>query len=154
MSGFDTTNGTRGARQPGGGLMAWHNRRLAKKIRQGSAKAMDMEPLLLVTVGAKSGITRETPVARFAGPDGSWYVVASANGAANNPAWYFNIAAHPEDVRVVVDGVETPVVARQLHGEERAQAWAVVTRTVPRFANYEKKTDRDIPVIQLTPRPS
>ena len=132
--------------------MAWFNRRTAKKIRSGTgAKAMGLEPLLLITIGAKSGEVRETPVARFSGPDDTWYVVASANGAARNPAWYHNIAAHPDDVRVVVEGVETPVTAEQLHGAERAQAWQSICASSPRFAKYETKTDREIPVIRLTP---
>ena len=152
MSSFDATNGTRGARQPGGALMAWFNKRMAKRIRGGGGKALGLDPLLLITLGAKSGQTRETPVARFAGPDGSWYVVASANGAARNPAWYYNVAAHPDQIRIVIDGVETPVMAQQLHGDDRAEAWKAITQAQARFAKYETKTDRDIPVIQLTPR--
>lgn len=153
MSGFDATNGTRGGRQPGGFFMAWFNRRMAGKIRSGKgATAMGLEPLLLITVGAKSGQVRETPVGRFAGPDGSWLVVASANGAARNPSWYYNVAAHPDQVRVVVDGVETHVVAEQLHGEERVKAWQQICAASPRFEKYAAKTDRDIPVIKLTPR--
>jgi deazaflavin-dependent oxidoreductase (nitroreductase family) len=152
MSSFDATNGTRGGRQPGGAVMAWFNKRMARRIRHGGGKAMGLDSLLLITVGAKSGQTRETPVARFAGPSGDWYVVASANGAARNPAWYYNVAAHPDRIRIVVDGVETPVTAEQLHGDDRAAAWAVITGAQPRFAKYESKTDRDIPVIRLTPR--
>lgn len=152
MSGFDATNGTRGARQPGGAMMSWFNKRMAKRIRGGGGKAMGLDPLLLITVGAKSGQVRETPVARFAGPDGSWYVVASANGAARNPSWYYNVAAHPDQVRIVVDGVESAVTAEQLHGADRAAAWQVITAAQPRFENYVSKTDRDIPVIRLSPR--
>ncbi len=149
---FDATNGTRGARQPGGAFMAWFNKRMAKKIRGKGGKAMGLDPLLLITIGAKSGQVRETPVARFAGPDGSWYVVASANGAPSNPAWYYNIAAHPDEVRIVVNGVESAVRAEQLHGPDRDQAWASICATQPRFAKYETKTDRAIPVIRLSPR--
>ena len=150
-SGFNATNGTHGARQPGGAFMAWFNRRMARKIRGKGGKAMGLDPLLLITVGAKSGEVRETPVARFAGPDGSWFVVASANGAARNPSWYYNIAAHPDQVRIVVNGVETAVTAEQLHDQDRAAAWQQITAAQPRFAKYETKTDRDIPVIKLTP---
>jgi len=152
MSSFDATNGTHGARQPGGAFMSWFNKRMAKRIRGGGGKALGLDPLLLITVGAKSGQTRETPVARLAGPNGSWYVVASANGAARNPAWYYNIAAHPDQIRIVIDGVETAVAAQQLHGENRAAAWKVITAAQPRFAKYETKTDRDIPIIHLTER--
>ena len=52
MSGFDATNGTRGARQPGGAMMSWFNKRMAKRIRGGGGKAMGLDPLLLITVGA------------------------------------------------------------------------------------------------------
>lgn len=149
---FDATNGTRGARQPGGAFMAWFNKRMAKKIRGKGGKAMGLDPLLLITIGAKTGQVRETPVARFAGPDGSWYVVASANGAPSNPAWYYNIAAHPNEVRIVVNGVESAVTAEQLHGPDRDQAWASICAAQPRFAKYETKTDRAIPVIRLSPR--
>jgi deazaflavin-dependent oxidoreductase (nitroreductase family) len=131
--------------------MAWFNRRMARRIRGKGGKAMGLDPLLLITVGAKSGQVRETPVARFAGPDGSWYVVASANGAPRNPAWYYNLAAHPDRVRVVVDGAETAVTAEQLHGEEREAAWRLITGAQPRFAKYGTKTDRAIPIIRLTP---
>ena len=151
MSGFEARNGTRGGRQPGGRFMAWYNRRTAKKIRAGGGKVMGLDPVLLITVGAKSGQTRETPVARFAGPEGSWYVVASANGAAKNPAWYHNIAAHPDEVRIVVDGVESAVTAEQLHGADRAAAWSQICAAQPRFAKYGEKTDRDIPIIKLSP---
>ncbi|HET7901946.1 MAG TPA: nitroreductase/quinone reductase family protein [Candidatus Nanopelagicales bacterium] len=153
MSSFDASDGTRGGRQPGGAVMSWFNRRMAARIRRGGGKAMGLDPLLLITIGAKSGQVRETPVARFAGPSGSWYVVASANGAPRNPAWYHNIAAHPDRVRIVVEGVETAVTAVQLHGADRDEAWRTITAAQPRFAAYETKTDRDIPIIRLSPRP-
>ena len=123
---------------PGGAGAATHLARLGRDV--------------LLVDGTKSGQVRETPVARFAGPDGSWYVVASANGAARNPSWYYNVAAHPDQVRIVVDGVESAVTAEQLHGADRAAAWHVITAAQPRFDNYVSKTDRDIPVIRLSPR--
>ncbi len=151
---FSASNGTRGARQPGGAFMAWFNKRMAKKIRGKGGKAMGLDPLLLITIGSKSGQVRETPVARFPGPEGSWYVVASANGAARNPAWYYNVAAHPDQVRIVIEGTETPVIAEQLHGEHRERAWQQICTAQPRFAKYATKTDRAIPAIKLTPRKS
>ena len=96
---FDTPHGTRGARQPGGKLMAWMNRWNMNRIRGNAQKVMGMQALVLSTVGAKSGTPRHTPVAYF--PDGanSWLIVASANGAAKNPAWYYNLAAPPTPSR-------------------------------------------------------
>ena len=93
-------------------------------------------------------------MARFPGPDGSYLVVASAAGAVSNPAWYLNLAAHPDRVRIVVEGRSMDVVAEELHGEERARAWQEIITASPRFAQYEEKTDREIPVIRLTPRGS
>ena len=78
--------------------------------------------------------------------------MASAAGAAGNPAWYYNIAAHPDRVRVEVDGRTIEVTAEQLHGAERDQAWQQITSAAPRFASYQDKTDRELPVIRLVPR--
>ncbi len=78
--------------------------------------------------------------------------MASAGGAARNPAWYYNIAAHPDKVKVEIDGRTVPVTAEQLHGAEREQAWQQIIAAAPRFAGYQRKTDREIPVIRLVPR--
>jgi deazaflavin-dependent oxidoreductase (nitroreductase family) len=150
---FDTTAGTRGARQPSGFAARWANKLMASRIRKGGAKFLGFNALVLTTVGAKTGVERTTPVGWFPGPDGSWLIVASAGGAAGNPAWYYNIAAHPDQIQIDVDGRKVAVVAEQLHGTERADAWQQVTTAAPRFAGYERKTDRDLPIIRLVPRP-
>jgi deazaflavin-dependent oxidoreductase (nitroreductase family) len=151
---FDTPNGTRGAHQPGTGgpVGRWMTRRIMSRIRRKGGQMMGGDVLVLTTIGARSGQERSTPVRRFAGPDGSWIVVASAAGGARNPAWYFNLAAHPDDVRVEMAGRAVPVTARQLHGKARDDAWAAITSEAERFAAYQEKTDREMPVIQLTPR--
>ena len=150
---FDTTAGTRGARQPSGFVARWANKLMASRIRKGRAKFLGFNALVLTTVGAKTGVERTTPVGWFPGPDSSWLIVASAAGAAGNPAWYYNIAAHPDQVQIDVDGRKVAVVAEQLHGTERADAWQQITTAAPRFAGYERKTDRELPVIRLVPRP-
>ena len=94
------------------------------------------------------------PVGWFPDGNGNWLIVASANGATDNPAWYYNLAAGPDKARIEVDGAEIPVTAQQLHGAERAAAWTSITTAAPRFAQYEAKTDREIPVILLTRRAS
>ena len=75
--------------------------------------------------------------------------MASAAGAPGNPDWYYNLAAHPDQVRIDVDGKTVDVRAEQLHGPERAQAWEQITTAAPRFAEYQVKTDRELPVIRL-----
>jgi deazaflavin-dependent oxidoreductase (nitroreductase family) len=149
---FDTTAGTRGARQPSGFAAQWGNKLMAGRIRKGGAKFLGFNALVLTTVGRKSGVERTTPVGWFPGLDGTWLIVASAAGAARNPAWYYNIAAHPDQVQIEVDGRKVAVTAEQLHGAERAEAWQQITTTAPRFTRYQQKTDRELPVIRLVPR--
>ena len=151
---FDTPNGTRGARQPGGRVMAWMNNWNMNRIRGDADKVMGMQALVLTTVGAKSGTPRHTPVAYF--PDGahSWLIVASAAGAAKNPDWYYNLRAHPDNVQIQIAGQTIAVSAEQLSGNARQLAWRHITSTAKRFANYEQKTDRELPVIRLRTRPN
>jgi deazaflavin-dependent oxidoreductase (nitroreductase family) len=114
---------------------------------------MGFNALVLTTVGRKSGLPRTNPVGWFPGLDGSWLIVASAAGAARNPAWYYNIAAHPDQVQIEVQGRKVAVVADQLHGPERETAWQQIITAAPRFAQYQRKTDRELPIIHLAPRP-
>jgi deazaflavin-dependent oxidoreductase (nitroreductase family) len=146
---FDTRAGTRGAFQPGASvMMRLVNKAVVGRIRH-SGRAMGLNALILTTVGAKSGALRTTPVGWFPGNGDSWLIVASAGGTARNPAWYHNIAAHPDQVRIEVNGQTIPVTAEQLHGADRDQAWQQITTSARRFAGYQRKTDRELPVIRL-----
>jgi len=150
---FDTPNGTHGARQPGAGrLLRWMNGFMMNRIRRKGGKTMGMNALVLTTIGRKSGAPRSTPVGWFPGTDGSWLIVASAAGAPKNPAWYYNIAAHPDNVTIELDGRTIAVSAEQLHGTDREQAWQNIIDAAARFAQYQDKTDRELPVIRLRPR--
>jgi deazaflavin-dependent oxidoreductase (nitroreductase family) len=153
MTTFDAHPGTRGARQPGRHIMLWVNSFVARRLRNGGKKTpgFDFDILLLTTVGRKSGLERTSPLGWVADRNGGWLIAASANGAAGNPAWYYNLAAAPEKARIEVDGATIPVSAEQLHGEEREAAWQKLTAGIPRFGAYQDKTDREIPVIRLTP---
>jgi deazaflavin-dependent oxidoreductase (nitroreductase family) len=142
---FDSRNGTRGARQPGGLMM-----KLANKMTMGRIRRRPSGLLILTTIGSKSGQERQSPLRRF-DEDGHWLIVASAGGAAKNPAWYYNLKAHPDRVWVEIGGTKTPVTAEQLHGDDYDAAWRRITTEAPQFAGYETKTDRGIPVIRLTP---
>jgi deazaflavin-dependent oxidoreductase (nitroreductase family) len=127
------------------------NKTAVGRIRR-RGRTMGLNALILTTIGARSGAERTNPVGWLPGPDGTWLIVASAAGAAHNPAWYHNIAAHPDKVTIEVDGRTVPVIAEQLHGAERDQAWQQITAAVPRFGQYQRKTDRELPVIRLAPR--
>lgn len=114
--------------------------------RRGSVFGIHL--LVLHTVGAKSGEPRETPLQAFVRPDG-WWVAASWNGGARNPAWYHNVLAHPEQVRVATAGEVVPVEVHELSGAEREAAWERIVAIAPNFADYAAGTERVIPVLHL-----
>lgn len=68
----------------------------------------------------------------------------------NNPAWYHNIAAHPDRVRIDIGGRTEDVTAEELHGAERESAWKQIAAASDRFAGYQEKTDRELPILRLT----
>jgi deazaflavin-dependent oxidoreductase (nitroreductase family) len=105
--------------------------------------------ILVHHIGARSGTERVTPLVTFPQDDGRYVIIASKAGAPTNPDWYHNLKAHPEvDVEV---GTETfPVQVVELEGAERDAVWAQVKAASPGFAEYEQKTTRTIPVLQLT----
>jgi deazaflavin-dependent oxidoreductase (nitroreductase family) len=105
--------------------------------------------LLLHHKGAKSGKERVNPV-MYRRVGDSLAIFASKAGAPTNPDWYYNLVAHPETVVEV--GTETvPVVARVPDDAERAPIWEIHKRENPGFADYEKQTSRQIPVVILDP---
>ncbi|OLF07152.1 nitroreductase [Actinophytocola xinjiangensis] len=150
---FNVPSGTRGARQPkASAFLRLMNNAAMKRVRRKGGRVMGMNALVLHTVGARSGAERATPLAWFPGEDGSRLIAASAAGAQANPAWYHNLAANPDKVHIEIDGGKVPVDVEQLHGAEREAAWKTIVTATARFAQYQEKTDREIPVIRLTPR--
>ncbi len=106
--------------------------------------------LLLTTTGRKSGETRTTPLIHR--QDGErWIVVASKGGSPDHPAWYKNLEANP-DATIEVKDEEIPVRASTASGEERARLWRLMTEDWPAYDGYQKKTDREIPVVVLARR--
>ncbi len=105
--------------------------------------------VLLTTVGAKTGKLRKTPLMRIE-HDGEYAIVASLGGAPKNPVWYYNVKKHP---RVELqDGPATgEYEAREVFGEEKAVWWERAVQVWPDYANYQAKTEREIPVFVLTP---
>jgi deazaflavin-dependent oxidoreductase (nitroreductase family) len=151
-----TLRGTRG-----GGMPRFLRRLLARMAglqvrryrRSGGQLRMYGQPLILVaTTGAKSGVRREAILARFADGDSttSWLIAGTAAGSAAHPAWFLNMAQRPDQVWVEVDGREQHVRPQTLSGAERDAAWQQIVSLIPSFANYPRKTDRQIPVIRLS----
>ena len=104
--------------------------------------------LLLTTTGHKSGKARTVPVMQF-DSDGRRFVIASAAGSPQHPAWFKNLSAHP-DVTVEVLGERYPAHAEVLSSAARAPIWQKVLAVAPDFGAYEKKAGgREIPVVEL-----
>ena len=108
-----------------------------------------MPVVLLSTKGARSGKVRKTPLMRVE-HDGVYAIVASLGGAPKHPVWYFNVKANP-----VVELRDGPVVremtAREVTGEEKKPWWERAVVAYPDYADYQRKTDREIPVFVLEP---
>ena len=105
--------------------------------------------ILLTTVGAKTGKLRKTPLMRVE-HNGEYAVVASLGGAPKHPVWYHNVKAHPHVE--LQDGTRTAdYEAREVTGEEKATWWRRAVEVWPDYADYQRKTDREIPAFVLTP---
>jgi F420H(2)-dependent quinone reductase len=106
--------------------------------------------LLLDHVGAKSGTRRTSPlVYTVDGPN--LVLVASKGGYPKNPGWFHNLQANP-DTTVQVGSSHRDVHARVADAEERARLWPLVLRTYKGYADYQKRTEREIPLVILEPR--
>ena len=107
-------------------------------------------PVVIMTNrGARSGKLRKTPVMRVE-HDGRYLAVASQGGAPTHPAWYANFLAHPH-VELQDGPVTQDMTARELSGPEREQWWERAVAAFPNYAEYQTKTDREIPVFVLEP---
>jgi F420H(2)-dependent quinone reductase len=110
-----------------------------------------MPVVILTHRGNRTGKIRKTPVMRVEN-DGVYALVASLGGAPKNPVWYYNLKAHPGEVRVQ-DGPEvSDVDVRELNGPERDDWWQRAVAAYPPYAEYQTKTERRIPVFVATPR--
>jgi len=108
-------------------------------------------PVIIVTMrGNKSGNVRKIALMRVE-HEGEYALVASYGGAPKHPVWYYNLTAHPDEV-MIQDGPEPfPVTVREVTGEERALWWKRAVEVFPNYAEYQQKTDREIPVLVAQP---
>jgi deazaflavin-dependent oxidoreductase (nitroreductase family) len=119
------------------------------KMTQPGRPEITVPALLLTTTGRKSGEKLIFPL--FYGETGaSYFIVASKGGAPKHPSWYLNILANP-DVDVQVGTAKMKARARTATGEERALLWEKSLEFWPPYADYQKKTEREIPVVVLDP---
>ncbi|MFS4097011.1 nitroreductase family deazaflavin-dependent oxidoreductase [Streptomyces sp. AF1A] len=105
--------------------------------------------VILTSRGAKSGKIRKTPLMRVE-HEGKYAVVASQGGAPKHPVWYFNLKGDPH-VELQDGPVRQDMRAREISGAERAEWWERAVAAYPPYAEYQKKTSREIPVFVLEP---
>jgi F420H(2)-dependent quinone reductase len=107
----------------------------------------DLPVIVLTSVGNKSGKLRKTPLMRVE-HDGRYAAVASLGGAPKHPVWYHNLVANPH-VEVQDGPVKRDMVAREVFDDEKAEWWARAVEAYPDYADYQAKTERQIPVFVL-----
>ena len=104
----------------------------------------------ITTTGRKSGKTRKTMLTSPVQDGGQVVLVASYGGDDRHPAWYLNLTADPK-VELTMGGTTRPMTARVASPEEKAALWPRITQAYKGYAAYQKRTDRDIPVVILEP---
>ncbi len=107
-----------------------------------------MPIIVLTSVGAKSGLLRKTALMRVE-HGGEYAVVASLGGAPKHPVWYFNLLKTPR-VELQDGAVKADYTAREVTGAEKAVWWERAVAAYPPYADYQQKTERQIPVFVLT----
>jgi F420H(2)-dependent quinone reductase len=108
-------------------------------------------PVVILTMrGNRSGKIRKIPVMRVE-HDGRYAIVASKGGSPENPNWYFNLKAHPDEVRLQDGDQVFEVLVREVDGQERQQWWERAVAAYPPYAEYQQKTERRIPVFVTSP---
>lgn len=139
-----------GEYEPSG--LDWSQKQVAKIIESGTTDGItiaDMPVILLTSLGAKSGKLRKIALMRVE-HDGEYAIVASLGGAPKNPVWYYNVKDNP--LVELQDGSTTKdYQAREVFGDEKAPWWDRAVEAYPPYAEYQTKTDRQIPVFVLTP---
>jgi deazaflavin-dependent oxidoreductase (nitroreductase family) len=102
--------------------------------------------LLLTTKGRRSGQPRTVPVMYVPGEEP--VLVASNGGSPSHPAWYLNLEAEPQ-AEIEIEGRRQKVVAQTVTGEEREPLWRQAVTTYPAYADYQRRADRQLPVVVL-----
>lgn len=114
-------------------------------------KAGKMPVLELTTTGRKSGKPHTVMLTSPLQEGDTVVIVASKGGRPQHPAWFLNLRDKPAVEVAYKGGSKTPMTAAVASAEERARLWPQVTRTYKNYAGYQEKTDREIPLVLLTP---
>ncbi|MGW4065028.1 nitroreductase/quinone reductase family protein [Amycolatopsis sp. NPDC004747] len=111
-----------------------------------------MPVLELTTVGRKSGQPRTVLLTSPHQDGDTWVVVASRGGDDTHPAWFLNLRDHPDVEVSLKGGPKQPMRARIADADERARLWPKITAEFKNYAQYQTKTEREIPLVFLEPR--
>jgi deazaflavin-dependent oxidoreductase (nitroreductase family) len=152
-------HGTKGTRIPGEKILMKVFKPLLDRqvvqLRQTTSpeppNRMGFPVVLLTTVGAKTGQERTHVLGGFADGPEAWLIVASRGGAPTHPAWFHNISKNPDQVWLQVGNRKFRAAVESLQGDAREKGLAKVAAVSARYGEYQKKTDREIPVLRLTP---
>jgi deazaflavin-dependent oxidoreductase (nitroreductase family) len=125
--------------------------RIKNRSNPEQPRMMGFPVLLLTTVGAKTGNEHTHILGGFPDGDDVWLVVATNGGAANHPGWFINVAKNPNRVWAQVANRRFRANVESLQGTAREEAYARISAGAKNYASYPKKTDREIPVLRVTP---
>ena len=114
-------------------------------------RGLGMPVVMLTTTGRKSGQPRRTMLTAPVVDGDNVVLVASYGGDDRHPAWYLNLQAHP-DVEIIMQGRVRPMRARTAEPGEKEQLWPRIVESYKGYGGYQRRTDRDIPVVILEPR--
>ncbi|MFI5282090.1 MAG: nitroreductase/quinone reductase family protein [Candidatus Dormibacterales bacterium] len=152
-------NGTRGTSMPFAGALGKLfkpviNMQIARYRRSTSPSPpvmMGFPTVLLTTTGSRSGLERTSVLGGFPDGEEAWLLVASKSGARTHPAWFINLARSPDKVWLEVGPLKFKAKVESLQGAAREAALERVAAVSPRYAGYQRKTDREIPVMRVKP---
>jgi F420H(2)-dependent quinone reductase len=134
---------------------AWVRDRVAEYEASGGERAntlldTDMPGIVVTMRGAKTGKVRKNPLMRVE-HGGAYALVASKGGAPENPEWYYNLVAHPNEVLIQDGPAPFAVTVREVSGDEKAEWWERAVAAYPPYDEYQEKTSRPIPLLVATP---
>jgi deazaflavin-dependent oxidoreductase (nitroreductase family) len=133
------------------GINAFHRSVVRLSRGRVAGRLGGMPVVILETVGRKSGEPRRTMLTAPVVDGDTVVLVASYGGDSRHPAWYLNLTADPS-VSVEIGGRRSAMTARTATAEEKAALWPRIVKSYKGYAGYQKRTDRNIPVVLLTPR--
>lgn len=125
--------------------------RYRRSATMGPPSMNNIPLVLLTTTGAKTGLERTSALGALREDGGSWIVIGSKGGSMTHPAWFINLAKNPDKVWLEVGSQKFHVKPELIKGNEYEATYARLVAASPGYRGYRKVTDREIPLVRLTP---